>query len=560
MTANLTVDGDTFIVSTEFFDNQRAKDIPDRNWWPVHNCWVAPVNKTNAIYIENTFKATEIDSDAIEAIRAIKEFTPVTEPFPGMTYKTEPMAHQLEALQRAWSPSEFAFFMDMGTGKTWTAINLAGARFLEGQINALAVVCPTSVKPVWPDELEHHCSVPYYAHVHEAGGNAGTQAFTVIKEPDKLKVLIVGVESLSQGKAWTLLNEFCEAHSTMIVVDESSTIKTPPKSKGGKIVPSRTSRCWDAAELCAYRYIMSGTPITQGIQDLFAQFRFLNWEILGNKNYYSFKARYTVSGGFQNKKIIGYKNVDELMDRIRDSQYSVKITDVIGMPEQVYEQRFCDLNETQKRLLVELGMKTMSTTLDGKTLDCETILERMCRYQQIVGGHFPYGIVKDDKPGYEIEVIPGKNPKMEALMEILDTIDKDRKVIIWARFYPEQKMIQEALGALWYRGGLTTDERGQINRDFQDPDGPRYLVSGAAGYRGVTWTAATLNIYYSNTFSYDDREQIERRSWRKGQPHPVVYLDLTMNHKIDKQILQALKMKEDLANYVDQQLRNPSSQ
>ena len=69
-----------------------------------------------------------------------------------------------------------------------------------------------------------------------------------------------------------------------------------------------------------------------------------------------------------------------------------------------------------------------------------------------------------------------------------------------------------------------------------------------------SWLCFT-NIYYSGTFSYDDREQSERRTWRKGQTCPTVYIDLTMNHKIDRQIIKAVKGKKDMAQFIDEELR-----
>ena len=561
MTTTVKVKGDNFIIACEYFDNQRAKDIPDRKWHPALKVWIAPISKTNAIYINNSYKPNEIDTGVIDAIdQSINAAPEESVPFPvDYDFLTEPMKHQSTALALAWPHNEYALFMDMGTGKTWTAINLAGARWFESKINAMVVVCPTSVKPVWLDELELHCGVDYRAHVHEAGLDRQTVNFMTTPTPD-LKILIIGVESLSQGKGWQHLVDFCDYHQTMMVIDESSTIKTSPKYKGGKVVPSRTSRCWDAGEMCKFRLIMTGTPVTQGIQDLFAQFRFLNWEIIGNKNYFSFKSRYTISGGFQKKKIIGYQNTSELMSRVKPYVYSIKIRDVMDMPEQLYEQRYVEMNPIQKRLLADLGDPyDMSTSLDGDELDCETVLERMCRYQQIVGGHFPFALA--DEKGYDVKLIPGKIPKMEELMSILESLDHDRKVCIWARFYPEQRMIAAALDEMghnpvWFKGGLTTDERRyEVNRFRTDPT-CRFFVSGAAGYRGLTLVESNLNIYYSNTFSYDDREQSERRTWRKGQLHPTLYVDLTANHKIDKAILTALKMKEDLAKFVDRELKS----
>ncbi len=559
MTASITVDGDNFIVKTEFFDKERAKNLPDRKWDPAFKVWRASISKTNALYIDGAFRATEISTEAMQAMTTAIESIPTpTVAMPRLPFKTPPMTHQAEALQRAWPHKEYAFFMDMGTGKTWTAINLAGLRKHSGQINAMLVVCDTSVKSVWPVELRLHCSVPYTCHVHESGIDAYTSRYNIKKEL-KMKVLVVGVESLSQGGAYRLMEEFVEHNKVMMVIDESVSIKSPPKVKGGKIVPNRTSRCWDAGEKCEFRAIMTGTPITQGVEDLFAQFRFLNWEILGNKNYYSFKARYCTMGGFQQKKVIGYKNVPELLSRVKDNQFSIKITDVMDMPEQVYEQKLVQLNPIQAKLLADLGDPyDMSTEMGEYSLDCETVLERMIRYQQIVGGHFPYELEEEGK--YGIEVIPGKNPKMEELTHQINILDKNRKIVIWSRFIPERKMIVDYLtdnydGVLEFKGGMTTDERIAVTKSFQTDPSCRFMVSGGSGYKGVTWTAADVNIYFSNTFSYGDREQSERRTWRKGQSRSVLYIDLTMNHKIDKQIINALRLKQDLAQYVDNELR-----
>ena len=554
MATNVSVDGHNFIVKCDFQDDGKIKNLPNRSWDFTSEMWTTPVTKESAEYINQNFSATEIDIHALGAIKAMANYIPKGRGFPkDFMFKTKPMNHQMTALQRAYPVNEFALFMDMGTGKTFTAINLAGAHYLDGDINALLVVCPTSVKPVWLDELDLHCSVQFESHVHEAGKDKQTEAF--IEKGghlEPLKILIVGVESLSSGRAYEHINWFCQSHKTMMVIDESTTIKN--------FESGRTKKCWDAGGWCVYRIIMTGTPITQGIQDLFAQFYFLNWSILGNKNYYSFKARYTVGGGFQGKKIIGYKNVDELMDKVRPWTYNIKITDVMDMPPQVYETKFCAPNAIQARLLKDLGDPfDMATEMNGMVLECETVLERMIRYQQIVGGHFPFAL--EDEKGYGIEVIPGKNPKIEELKAIINSIDEHRKVIIWARFYPEQKLIADTLVQMghhpvWFGGGHSTDERRDLVKEFREDPTCRFFVSGGAGYRGLTLTESDLAIYYSNTFSYDDREQSERRPWRKGQEYPVTYIDLTMNHKIDKQILAALKRKEDLAKFVDKQLRD----
>jgi hypothetical protein len=89
---------------------------------------------------------------------------------------------------------------------------------------------------------------------------------------------------------------------------------------------------------------------------------------------------------------------------------------------------------------------------------------------------------------------------------------------------------------------------------MEDPQ-CRFIVSNqTVGSKGQTWTAATYNVYYSNTFSYQDRYQSEARSHRKGQHNNVVYQDIEMNIPYDKMILKAVRRKRDLAQEVQEYL------
>lgn len=568
--ATIEIEGDLFFIYCPYFDNERAKAVPDRRWVKSKGCWSTPATKVVAKYLNSHYKPDEFEPTALAKMLELKNSVRPQEGhgFPAwFKFKEPPFEKQMVALNKAWPHDEFAFFMDMGTGKTFTVINMAAARAMMGQIHAFLVIAPSSAKPIWPDEIEKFMPIPFDLHVHEPTKREYNKSMTwVEKESDRIKVLVVSVEALSQGNAIDVCMHFTTKYKTMVAVDESSSIKTPPRKRGQK---SRTTRCWDIAGEAAYRAIMTGTEITQGIEDLYAQFRFLDWKIIGLRNFTAFKSQYCRMGGFQGKKIVGYQNVDQLMELIAPQTFQCKITECQDMPEQIYETRKCALNDVQKRLLKELGDPyEMRTAIGDMELEVDTVLERMTRYQQIVGGHFPWEDEEwEDVDGeltkhkkYRYEPIPGPNHKMEALKQIIDELPPDRKVVIYAAWQPEQNMIIDYLGrerAAFYckrKDHKSTEYLREETRRFQNDDDCQFMVSGRGGYRAVTWTRGDIVIYYSSTFSYDEREQSERRTWRTGRKNHVLYIDLVSDHHIDSDMRKAVKRKKDVADFVKERL------
>ena len=567
-TACIRLRSNIFTIECPEFD-LRAKSAPESQFDNYCNAWVLPVTKVNAIYLLNEYNADEMEVNAQTKMVQLKNQgrEVVAGTFPQWyEFKNKPFdAKQQEILDFAWNLDAAALFMDMGTGKTWTTINLAACRYQTKEITGLLVIPETGQKPVWDEEFEIHCPIPYKLYVHESQTKKQTEKF--ISTPSgELEVLVLGIESLSNasGISMKLATAFMRKHEgkAICTIDESTSIANPSTR--------RTKNCWDLGGMANFRYILNGTPINQGIEDLWSQFRFLDWRIIGVKSYYAFKARHCQMGGFEGRKIIAYKQIDRLMDSVKTNCYIVKITDMIDMPNQTWEQRTVELNPEQKRILKDLGDPfDMTATMDGMELDAETVLERMTRYQQIVGGFFPHDtdefgeLLLDDKERHVHTVTPiaGANPKLEALKHELSKLPNDWKVLIYARFRPEQELISKALGeeCIHYAAPegqqvFTSDERKRLKKEFKENPNYKYMVTGKSGYKGLNLPFCTVTIYFSNSFSYNDRTQSERRTWRKGQENHVIYIDLTANHKIDKQILQALKHKKSVADFVHEKL------
>ncbi len=553
--------GVDFIVTCKEFAKRKGQDIPDREI--RDGFYQCPVSIANARYFfDNINGRGEQSKKAKAIIKKILESHEgeVIQRFPAEhKFKSKPRPYQRDALNAAYNHPSYALFMEMRTGKSFVDINLAARYFIEGRINAyLIVTFPGAIKSTWGIQLEEHMPLPYDLHYVEGGKAHKTTQF-MNDETHRLKIMVVGIESMQLGGGPALVAEFVNRFKVKMTIDESTCIKNPKALTRGKLKkPTRVKHCWNLGGLSEFRMIMTGTPITQGMEDLYSQFRFLDWQIIGHKSFFTFKNKYCIVGGFDNKQILGYADESLLLDRVAPYVFQITTEDAIGIPETIYNTITVEPSADQSRLLKELGDPfDMSTTLDDKTLTIDAILTRLIRYQQIVGGHFPY----DDLIGTGVHVLD-KNPKLDAMMDVIETIPKHKRIIVWARFLPEIKQICDALAKQGYsfatfEAGLSDEERVQRQKDFMSKKGPRFWVATQkASARGVELASASVHIYFSNTFSYDERKQSEMRTMSSHQTEKsILYLDIAMKHKIDKKIIDCLRRKKSIADFVTEELQ-----
>jgi len=305
-----------------------------------------------------------------------------------------------------------------------------------------------------------------------------------------------------------------------------------------------------------YRMILTGTPVTQGMEDLFGQFLFLDAKIIGCKNFTVFKNRYCVMGGFRGKQIMGYQFKGDLLDKIKPYVDYITKAECLDLPEKLKPPAVhVKPTSNQKRVMKQLKQEYAMQDGDDE-ITVSTVLERMMRYQQVIGRTFPFELEGE----YHTKPIPGGNPKIDEMLELLSGLPETVKVIIWARFVPEIGYITDALkseygeqSVVQFYGATDNDSRIRNVRAFQGDAQVRFIVSNqTVGGYGQTWTAATYVIYYSNSFSYEDRYQSEDRAHRKGQHNHVTYQDIEMDVPEDKMILRAIRKKRDLAKEVEE--------
>lgn len=485
-------------------------------------------------------------------------------------FKTKPLHHQLEAFTISKDAKAFAYLCEQGTGKTKIAIDKTAYLYGKGQINALLVVAPNGVHRNWIiNEVPKH--MPDYTQFRSAWYSSSMKAaeritFDKLYEPgDALRVLAINIEAVSTEKGRKVVEKYLRTFNVHFIVDESSKIK--------HYSTQRTKHIIKLGKLAKYRTIATGTPVTQSPLDIFGQFLFLDDHILNTSSFYAFKARYAEllddsspilrhikqrTGGRNSPQIIAtdkngqpmYKNLDELNRLIAPHSFRVLKKDCLDLPEKVYQRRYFELDAEQKRIYKEIKENLRIEFADGN-FEAMSKLTAVLRLQQVTCGVVPDPVLGER----DIFENPEQNPRIKTLLDLLEEVSG--KVIIWARFRKDIQTISKMLEKEWpgstvlYYGDVSSDDRAVAMKRFQEDDQIRFFVgTQAAGGTGLTLTAASTVVYYSNTFSLEDRLQSEDRAHRIGQKNAVTYYDLEAIDSIDKRIISALRMKKDVANLI----------
>lgn len=546
-----------FLIKCDSSENGIVMGLPDRRFRKVSGVWAAPALRRNIQYMGEHHVLNNPDHCTPEAHaflqKKLEEFTEKPKgdnQFPAWyEFKNKPMAHQDVSLKKFFPLDEAAVLYEQGLGKTYTSINLVTAWRMTNQIDSVVVVCPSSIKLVWEEQLEEHCPIPYQPYALVSGKYKAADKF--IENRSDFQWLVVGIEGLSQGKAIDYAKRFMLGRKCAMIIDESSRIKTPNKI--------RTDHCIALGKMSYKRVILSGTAITEGVEDFYTQFKFLNENILGYDSYYSFRARYcvviTITVGYTDwgaprtaPKIVGYKNEDELIKTIAPFTERVEKDDALDLPEKTFTNRYITMNPTQKKLYAEMRDE-LYAEIDGVEYEAASVLEQMLRLQQITGGHYPY----DDGEKIVPVPIPGKNPKIAEVMSMLDEISG--KVIIWCQFRPEIELVSLALEKaeihyVEFHGGCKEEEKKHAVKSFRtDGKVKVFLATRAAAY-GLTLIEAHNAIYYSQGYSLEQYLQSQDRSHRIGQKFKCNYTHLVCDRTVDVKIIKALAGKENLAKLV----------
>ncbi len=442
--------------------------------------------------------------------------------------------------QQAAQGKGFGLLFEMGCGKTLTAIAIAGAAYEKGEIEKVLVVAPTSVCSVWPKEFSDYANFKYKVNVLLGDKKKRLQELEALKNfPFKaLKVAVINYESTWREGLFEALIDW---KPDLVIADESQRIKTHDAEQ--------SKAMHQIGDVAKYKLILSGTPVQNDAIDLFSQYRFLDPTIFG-WNYYAFRNRYAIMGGFNRKQIVAYKDLDQLIQKEHSIAYRVTKDEALDLPEQTFLTRYIQLTGKEKQLYDKIKKDSFAELENGGMITAPTVLTKLLRLQQFTGG-----FIQADE-GVKPELV--FKGKLNALEDILEdyVIGEGKKLVVFCRFRPEIDLIQKLLEKkkIQYRsiyGDIKIDDRGPIVADFQkDQEIKVFLAQIDTAGLGITLTAADTCAYYSENFNYAAYSQSLARIHRIGQRNVCTYIHLVVEKTVDEVILKALSKKKDLAKTI----------
>lgn len=353
-----------------------------------------------------------------------------------------------------------------------------------------------------------------------------------------LKVAVINYESTWREGIFEALLDW---KPDMVIADESQRIKSHDAQQ--------SKAMHKLGDVAKYKLILSGTPVQNNAIDIFSQYRFLDPTVFG-MNFYAFRNRYAIMGGFSNRQIVGYKDLDELIKKEHSIAYRVTKEEALDLPEQTFITRNIRMNTKDRNLYDQIRRNSFAELESGGQITAPTVLTKLLRLQQFTGGFIQAD--EGDKPEL---VFRGK---LDALEDILEdyVIEAEKKLVVFCRFRPEIDLIQRLLDRRKIRycsiyGDIKIDDRGDIVKEFQtNPKVKVFLAQIDTAGLGITLTAADTCVYYSVNFNYAAYSQSLARIHRIGQRNRCTYIHLVVEKTIDETVLKALAKKEDLAKTV----------
>ena len=443
--------------------------------------------------------------------------------------------HQDEAfrfVRGLWSRQQNGAMLalPMGLGKTRVAAELA----VDDGVEELLVVCPLRVIPTWEQQLARYA--PNYFHVLALDDRMDwtvarkhAEAMRILswaRERHKPVAIIINYDSArlapfgswAAGRLWDLA-----------IADE---IHRAKEARG------RTSMWLAKLGLMAHRRLgLTGTPMPHLPIDIWGQFRFLNPFHL-DRSYWRFKNEYAVMGGYFNREIVGWRNLDELRDRFRELAFQCDES-VLALPSVLDEKRTTVLR-TAGRIIYRDMERDLIAYLGTGQATAANALVRLLRLAQITGG-----ALEDETTGERHRF---DHAKEDLLAELLT--DLREPVVVFCRFRADLEAVHLASRRAELPSMELSGSKDQL-AEWKNATEPVVLaVQIQSGGVGVDLTRARVAIYFSLDFSLANYLQSRKRIHRPPQSRPCVFYHLVVSDSIDGYILRAIERRRDLIDSV----------
>lgn len=408
--------------------------------------------------------------------------------------------YQVEAVERALAHDGFGLIPDMRTGKCLMSIAVADRR----RPSSLLIVCPKIAVDEWHRQIAEHWT-------------------------DPVPLEVINLEALRNIRR---RRRYRRHPPEMMIVDEGHRIKRR-SAKQSRAVRS-------IGRLVRWRLLLTGTAIAQGREDIWAQFEFIQPGLLGD--WTDFRDRYLEMGGYHNRKVVGYRNEEELDRVFHQYTYRITLREANTKPLLIRTRRLtAPLSASERAVYDPLEADLIATIQDG-TVTAPLAITLAMKLHQVCGG-----FVFDDAG---VAHIVGRT-KLDLLVGLLPQLR--RPFVVVARFLVELDRIERALRQLHLTtqrvaGGETYS--GRIEADVV----VMQIQSGVA----VDMSQADDLVLYSWDYSLITHTQSKFRILSYNKPK-VSYYYLMLDQTIDEQLYEAVTRKKSLADLVcDRYRRKPT--
>ncbi len=456
-------------------------------------------------------------------------------------YKTTPYEHQRNALNESAEKVQWAYFMEMGTGKTKVTIDNIAYLFFQRKINSVLIIAPKSVYLNWETEIETHMPDVLKYKIYKWNIDKSKDYHDLQNFKD-LRIFLINVEALSTKRGFEACKEYLFKNKlNFVTLDESTTIK----NRSAK----RTKNILALQKLSMVRRILTGSPITKSPLDLYTQCQFLSPELLGFSSYLAFRNRYAemtdipVGSGRYISVPKYYKRLEELEQKMKFFATRIRKDQCLDLKPKVRQKRYIELDGDGKKIYEKLRTTALAIVEDS-TISFSNKLTEIIKLHQVCNG-----FTKDD----EGKFLRLHDQKVKALHEVIE--EADGKIIIWANYLWNIHEIIHSLKSRYGEesvvsifGEVDVKDRKKAVESFQNDSNVRFFVGNpTTGGFGLTLTACNTVVYFSNNYNLEVRKQSEDRAHRLGQKGTVVYIDIVARNTLDEAIMKSLTNKGQIA-------------
>ena len=537
-------DDHTLALKCNFEDRERVKSVGDYKWNSLEKKWIFPFRRDIVDIIRSEFPTLAIASDVLKAysqdekfqekVQSIKKLKDcqVNESF----LKLPLFTHQRVGVKFLTQFRKAACFDDMGLGKTLEALCFAVNK--KEKIRKCLILCPKSVKlSVWADQIEEFTYEKYV--VVDGPKKKREEQFQEFKNND-IFFLIASYETFRVAydrlKTLKLINSNSSGIN-MMILDEATKIKNPQTQITKKVIKTQID----------FALILTGTPMWNRVEDIYMLIQFIHPGLLGS-TYWSFSDKYLRKGGFENHDVIGYKNLDDLQEKVNSISIRREKHEVVQLPDMIREDRTLDMEDKEQREAYRTMQEEMIVwvkTLDDQEIKVKAgeLLTRNLRLSQITDGFLTDYSLKITK-WYK------GSSKLKEIKTIIKDYAESHQIVIFTRWLPMVDILQKTwekspYNAVSLYGRLNDTKRAEAISSFQSGRSRIFVAQINTGGMGIDLSCATIQIYIDKAFiSPAVLNQAEDRSHRPGLKNSLEVISLICKNTIDEHWEKLMRRKQ----------------